>query len=567
MFSLLSQEFYNNHTELELEEIGIVASLGDGVAQVVGLTKAMMGEKVIFESDSEKDNEDPVVGWVMRLKKEAVGVVILGQTHRVSVNTRVKRTKMVFEVPIGPELLGRVVNALGQPIDDLGPIYTKFHGPIERSARGIMERQSIHEPLHTGIKALDALCPIGKGQRELIIGDRQTGKTTLALDALINQKESHKKMLPDRVYGIYVAIGQKQSTIAHIVQTLKSLDVMAYTTVVVASASEAAALQFLAPYSGCAMGEYYRDRGQHALIIYDDLSKHAIAYRQMSLVLKVSPGREAYPGDVFYIHSRLLERAGKLHPNMTLKDDLSHDDASFEQQSDHVLHEKKHPLTSEKHHHIRQGGSLTALPIVETQAGDISAYIPTNVISITDGQIFLDTERFFQGFRPAINVGISVSRVGGAAQWPITKLFSQSIKLELAQYREVASFAQFGADMDITTLKQIKRGSLLETMFIQKQLCPLDVIAQAVLFHAVNSGYADEIPENKIQELGNFLEIATEQGSQDLWKHLRGPFSVNENDKNKIDIWVKEQVNLFKKKIILSPLNSDENLKSLREKN
>jgi F-type H+-transporting ATPase subunit alpha len=401
----------------DLKEFGTVISIGDGIARVFGLMKVQAGEMVEFNSG--------VKGMALNLETDNVGIVVLGNDREIQEGDIVKRTGSIVDVPIGDGMLGRVIDPLGTPIDGLGPINSDKRQRVELKAPGIIPRKSVHEPMQTGLKSVDALVPVGRGQRELIIGDRQTGKTAIAIDTIINQKKGFQQADESkRLYCIYVAVGQKRSTVANIVKLLKDYDAMTYTTVVAATASDAAPLQFLAPYSGCAIGEYFRDNGKHALIIYDDLSKQAVAYRQMSLLLRRPPGREAYPGDVFYLHSRLLERAAKMN----------------------------------EHH---GGGSLTALPVIETQAGDVSAYIPTNVISITDGQIFLETELFYRGIRPAINVGLSVSRVGSAAQIKAMKQVSGSMKLELAQYREVAAFAQFGSDLDASTQQQLNRGEKL----------------------------------------------------------------------------------------------------------
>jgi F-type H+/Na+-transporting ATPase subunit alpha len=441
-------------TEAEVSETGQVLSVGDGIARIHGLDNVQAGEMVAFANG--------VQGMALNLEADNVGVVIFGSDSEIKEGDVVKRTGTIVDVPVGRGLLGRVVDGLGNPIDGKGPIVSDQRSRVEVKAPGIIPRQSVHEPVQTGLKALDALVPVGRGQRELIIGDRQTGKTAVAIDTFINQKEAHKgKNDADKLFCIYVAIGQKRSTVAQIVRALEENGAMEYTIVVAATASEPAPLQFLAPYTGCAMGEYFRDNGMHALIVYDDLSKQAVAYRQMSLLLRRPPGREAYPGDVFYLHSRLLERAAKLN-----KDNGS--------------------------------GSLTALPIIETQAGDVSAYIPTNVISITDGQIFLETDLFFQGIRPAINVGLSVSRVGSAAQTKAMKKVSGSIKLELAQYREMAAFAQFGSDLDASTQKLLNRGARLTELLKQKQFSPMPFEEQTASIFAGTNGYLDNIPVNDV---------------------------------------------------------------------
>lgn len=409
----------------DVQEYGKVISIGDGIARVFGLSQVQAGEMVKFSSG--------IQGMALNLETDNVGVVVFGNDREIQEGDIVMRTGAIVDVPIGDEMLGRAFDALGNPIDGLGPINTTERRRVEVKAPGIIPRQSVHEPMQTGIKCVDALVPIGRGQRELIIGDRQTGKTAVAIDTIINQKDAHEKGLVDKqLYCIYVAVGQKRSTVANIIQQLENFDALKYSIVIAATASEAAPLQFLAPYSGCAIGEFFRDSGRHALIIYDDLSKQAVAYRQMSLLLRRPPGREAYPGDVFYLHSRLLERAAKMNAE-------------------------------------HGSGSLTALPVIETQAGDVSAYIPTNVISITDGQIFLETELFFKGVIPAINVGLSVSRVGGAAQIKAMKQIAGTMKLELAQYREVAAFAQFGSDLDASTQRLLNRGGQLTELLKQKQ--------------------------------------------------------------------------------------------------
>ena len=437
-------------TEAEVSETGQVLSVGDGIARIHGLDNVQAGEMVAFANG--------VQGMALNLEADNVGVVIFGSDSEIKEGDTVKRTGTIVDVPVGKGLLGRVVDGLGNPIDGKGPIVTDQRSRVEVKAPGIIPRQSVHEPVQTGLKALDALVPVGRGQRELIIGDRQTGKTAIAVDTFINQKAAHAGTDESKkLYCIYVAIGQKRSTVAQIVRALEESGAMDYTIVVAATASEPAPLQFLAPYTGCAMGEYFRDNGMHAVIVYDDLSKQAVAYRQMSLLLRRPPGREAYPGDVFYLHSRLLERAAKMN-----KDNGS--------------------------------GSLTALPIIETQAGDVSAYIPTNVISITDGQIFLETDLFYQGVRPAINVGLSVSRVGSAAQTKAMKKVSGSIKLELAQYREMAAFAQFGSDLDASTQKLLNRGARLTELLKQKQYAPMPFEEQTASIFAGTNGYLDAIP-------------------------------------------------------------------------
>jgi F-type H+-transporting ATPase subunit alpha len=454
---ILKEQIKNFGDKAEVSEIGKVLSVGDGIARVFGLDNVQAGEMVEFEDGSK--------GMALNLESENVGVVIFGDDRKITEGSTVKRTGAIVDAPVGKELLGRVLDGLGNPIDGKGNLSEKIERKrVEVKAPGIIPRKSVSEPMQTGLKAIDTLIPIGRGQRELIIGDRQTGKTAVAIDTIINQKainesDDEKKKL----YCIYVAIGQKRSTVAQIVKTLEDAGAMKYTTVVAATASDAAPLQFLAPYTGCTIGEYFRDNGMHALIIYDDLSKQAVAYRQMSLLLRRPPGREAYPGDVFYLHSRLLERAAKLN------------DANG-------------------------GGSLTALPIIETQAGDVSAYIPTNVISITDGQIFLETQLFNQGIRPAVNVGLSVSRVGSAAQTKAMKKVAGSIKLELAQYREMAAFAQFGSDLDAATQKLLNRGAKLTELLKQNQYSPMTVAEQVISVFTGVRGYLDDVDLSKIKE-------------------------------------------------------------------
>ncbi len=457
--SILKTEIANFGTEAEVSEVGQVLSVGDGIARVYGLDQVQAGEMVEFPGG--------IRGMALNLETDNVGVVIFGDDRTIREGDTVKRTRAIVDAPVGKALLGRVVDALGDPIDGKGPLEGVERQRVEVKAPGIIPRQSVHEPVQTGLKALDSLVPVGRGQRELIIGDRQTGKTAVAIDTIINQKginasgDESKKL-----YCVYVAIGQKRSTVAQVVKTLEDAGAMEYTTVVAATASEPAPLQFLAPYTGCTIGEYFRDNGMHALIIYDDLSKQATAYRQMSLLLRRPPGREAFPGDVFYLHSRLLERAAKLNADFG-------------------------------------SGSLTALPVIETQANDVSAYIPTNVISITDGQIFLETELFYQGIRPAINVGLSVSRVGSAAQLKAMKQVAGSIKLELAQYREMAAFAQFGSDLDQATQRLLNRGARLTELLKQGQYQPMPVEEQVLAVFAGVNGYLDGI---EVGQIGQFEE-------------------------------------------------------------
>lgn len=488
--SIIKERIENFNLNLEIEETGKVISIADGVANVFGLKNVMAGEMVEFENGEK--------GMALNLEENSVGVVVLGSFSNIKEGSSVKRLKQLLKVPVGEELIGRVVNALGEPIDAKGVINTTKTAFVEEKAKGIMARKSVHEPLQTGIKAIDALVPIGRGQRELIIGDRQTGKTTVAVDTIINQKGQN-------VICIYVAIGQKQSTVAQVVKKLEEHGAMDYTIVVSATASDSAALQYLAPYTGVTMGEYFRDNSKHALIVYDDLSKHAVAYREMSLILRRPPGREAYPGDVFYLHSRLLERASKL------SDALG-------------------------------AGSLTALPIIETQAGDVSAYIPTNVISITDGQIFLETDLFNSGIRPAINVGLSVSRVGGSAQIKATKQVSGTLRLDLAQYRELQAFAQFASDLDESSRKQLERGQRMVEVLKQPPYSPLAIEKQIVLIYAGTRGFLDDIAVDKITKFENDLYAYIETKSPEIFEQIRVKKALDSDLEDKI----KNLLNEFK---------------------
>jgi F-type H+-transporting ATPase subunit alpha len=472
---IIRKQIENYDKNLEESETGVVLSAGDGIARVHGLSKAMAGELLSFPNG--------IQGMVLNLEEDNVGVALLGNANTIKEGDEVSRTGKIVQVPVGEALLGRVVNALGQAIDGKGPIESPHARKVELKAPGIMPRQSVCEPLQTGLKAIDSMVPIGRGQRELIIGDRQTGKTAVAIDTIINQKGGD-------VFCIYVAIGQKQSTVAQVVSKLQRFGAMEYTIVVSASASELAPLQFLAPFTGCTMGEYFRDNGKHALIIYDDLSKQAVAYRQMSLLLRRPPGREAYPGDVFYLHSRLLERAAKMS------------DANG-------------------------GGSLTALPIIETQAGDVSAYIPTNVISITDGQIYLESDLFYSGVRPAINVGLSVSRVGGAAQTKAMKKIAGTLRLDLAQYREMQAFAQFASDLDKSTQRQLARGERLVELLKQGQYQPLPVEHQVLVIFAATKGLCDEIPTAKIAQYQEKLIETFETQYKSTMDELRSTKSLD----------------------------------------
>ncbi len=488
--AILKEQIANFGAEADVAEVGQVISVGDGVARVYGLDNVQAGEMVEFPGG--------IKGMALNLEGDNVGVVIFGDDREIKEGDTVKRTGDIVDVPVGKGLLGRVVNGLGEPIDGKGPIESDSRSLVEVKAPGIIPRQSVHEPVQTGLKALDALVPVGRGQRELIIGDRQTGKTAVAIDAILNQKpmndgdDESKKL-----YCIYVAIGQKRSTVAQVVKTLEDYGAMEYTIVVAATASEPAPMQFLAPYAGCAMGEYFRDNGMHGLIVYDDLSKQATAYRQMSLLLRRPPGREAYPGDVFYLHSRLLERAAKMNESLG-------------------------------------SGSLTALPVIETQANDVSAYIPTNVISITDGQIFLETELFYKGIRPAINVGLSVSRVGSAAQIKAMKQVAGSIKLELAQYREMEAFSQFASDLDAATQRLLARGARLTELLKQPQYSPLPVEEQVVAIFAGVRGFLDNI---EIADIGGFEQslLALMRDKQgDLLAVIRDEGAISDDSEKKL---------------------------------
>jgi F-type H+-transporting ATPase subunit alpha len=466
---IIKQQLAGYEAEVDLQEVGRVIEVGDGIARIYGLERAMAGELLQFPNN--------VVGMVLNLERSQVGAVLLGDDKLIKEGDVVKRTNRIAQVPVGEALVGRVVNALGEPVDGKGPVAAKEFRPIERYAPGVVDRRSVKEPLQTGLKAVDSMIPIGRGQRELIIGDRGTGKTALAVDTIINQKGQD-------VFCFYVAVGQKRSTVAQVVKVLEDHGAMAYTTIVVASASEPAPLQYLAPYAGVTMGEYFRDSKRHALCIYDDLSKHAAAYRQLSLLLRRPPGREAYPGDVFYLHSRLLERAAKLN------DELG-------------------------------GGSLTALPIIETQLGDVSAYIPTNVISITDGQIYLEGDLFYAGIRPAVNVGLSVSRVGGSAQIRAMRQVAGKLRLDLAQYRELAAFAQFGSDLDRATQAQLARGQRMVELLKQGQYQPLPVEKQVAIIFAGTQGLLDDLPAEAIREFEEFLFGWLERGPATILGEIR----------------------------------------------
>ena len=488
---ILKEQIKKFGDKTEVTEVGQVLSVGDGIARIYGLDNVQAGEMVEF-SDGSK-------GMALNLESDNVGVVIFGDDRAIKEGDTVKRTGAIVDVPVGKELLGRVVDALGNPIDGKGSLDKSLkRNRVEVKAPGIIPRKSVSEPMQTGLKAIDSLIPVGRGQRELIIGDRQTGKTAVAIDTIINQKKINESDDESKkLYCIYVAVGQKRSTVAQIVKTLEDAGAMEYTTIVSATASDSAPLQFLAPYTGCTMGEYFRDNGMHALIIYDDLSKQAVAYRQMSLLLRRPPGREAYPGDVFYLHSRLLERAAKLN-----------DESG--------------------------GGSLTALPIIETQAGDVSAYIPTNVISITDGQIFLGTEIFNQGIRPAINVGLSVSRVGSAAQTKAMKKVAGSIKLELAQYREMAAFAQFGSDLDASTQQLLNRGSKLTELLKQKQYSPMTVEEQVISIFCGVRGFLDDIELKNISEFEQKVIEKCKNENSDIIESIRNTGKLDDENEKKL---------------------------------
>ena len=488
--SVIKEQIKNYTAKLETTDVGTVIQVADGIARIHGLENAMQGELLEFPGE--------VYGMVMNLEEDNVGVVLLGDSRAVNEGDVVKTTGRVVEVPVGDALTGRVVNALGQPIDEKGPIDTEKYRPVERVAYGVIDRQAVDTPVQTGIKAIDSMVPIGRGQRELIIGDRQTGKTTIAVDTIINQKGQN-------MHCIYVAIGQKASTVASIVKTLKEHDAMEYTTVVAATASELAPLQYIAPYAGCAIGEEWMERGEDVLIIYDDLSKHATAYRTLSLLLRRPPGREAYPGDVFYLHSRLLERASRLSEELG-------------------------------------GGSLTALPIIETQAGDVSAYIPTNVISITDGQIYLETEMFHAGFRPAINAGLSVSRVGGAAQIKAMKKIAGPIRTELAQYRELAAFAQFGSELDDDTRERLAQGERIKEVLKQPQYQPLAVEKQIVIIYAVTRKYLLDVPVERIAEFEKGLYEFVETKYPEIYKAIRETGEIN----SETDALIQKAITEFK---------------------
>ena len=500
--AILKEQIQNFGTEAEVAEVGQVLSVGDGIARVYGLDKVQAGEMVEFPGG--------IKGMTLNLEEDNVGVVIFGDDRTIREGDTVKRTGEIVDVPVGKELLGRVVNGLGEPIDGKGPINAADRGLIEVKAPGIIPRKSVHEPMQTGIKAIDSLIPIGRGQRELVIGDRQTGKTAIILDTIINQKKVNDAARDDseKLYCVYVSVGQKRSSVAQFVKILEDYGALEYSIVVAATASEPAPMLFLAPYTGCTMGEYFRDNGMHAVIFYDDLTKQAVAYRQMSLLLRRPPGREAYPGDVFYLHSRLLERAAKMNDD-------------------------------------NGAGSLTALPVIETQANDVSAYIPTNVISITDGQIFLETELFYQGIRPAVNVGLSVSRVGSAAQVKAMKQVAGSIKLELAQYREMAAFSQFASDLDSATQRLLARGSRLTEVLKQGQFVPYPVEEQVVAIYAGVNGYLDGIEVGDVVRYEAALMEEVRESGADILVAIRTDAEINEATEEKLKTFLDDFTKSF----------------------
>ncbi|MBR5599502.1 MAG: F0F1 ATP synthase subunit alpha [Alphaproteobacteria bacterium] len=505
--AILQQKIENQNLEATLEERGTVLSVGDGIAIVYGLQGVEYNEMVEFQSGAK--------GMALNLGEDSVGVVIFGSDQEIKEGDEVKRTKNIVSVPVGKELLGRVVDALGNPIDGLGSIKAKEFSKVETKAPGIIERKGVHEPVQTGLKVIDSLIPIGRGQRELIIGDRQTGKTSIIVDTIINQKKINQEASSDKdkLFCIYVAIGQKRSTVAQVVKTLKDNGALDYTIVVAATASDAAPLQYLAPYSGCAMGEYFRDRGMHAVIFYDDLTKQATAYRQMSLLLRRPPGREAYPGDVFYLHSRLLERAAKLDDKYG-------------------------------------GGSLTAIPVIETQAGDVSAYIPTNVISITDGQIFLETSLFYQGIRPAVNIGISVSRVGSAAQVKAMKQVSGSMKLDLAQYSEMAAFSQFSSDLDVATKKLLNRGARLTEMLKQPVYHPLALEEEVVVLFAGSHGFLDDLEIKEIKPFEDYVLNEIKNNHPNLIKEIKDKKEISKELEAKLIDFFNKTLQSYKQTLV-----------------
>ncbi len=499
---ILQKSVENYHSSAELKEVGQVVKVGDGIATIYGLDNVQVGEMVEFEGG--------IKGMALNLETNSVGAVLFGDADKIKEGSEVKRTGKIVEVPVGKGLLGRVIDPLGNPVDGKGPIDSSETRRLEIKAPGIIDRQSVCKPMQTGIKAIDSLVPVGRGQRELIIGDRQTGKTAIIIDTMINQAPLHEgDDESEKLYCIYVAIGQKRSTVAQIVKTLEDAGAMKYSIIVSATASEASALQFFAPYTGCTIGEYFRDNSMHALVSYDDLSKHAVAYREMSLLLRRPPGREAYPGDVFYVHSRLLERAAK--------------------------------MSDEK-----GGGSLTALPVIETQAGDVSAYVPTNVISITDGQIFLETDLFYKGIKPAVNIGLSVSRVGSAAQTKAMKQVAGTIKLDLAQYRELESFAQFGSDLDSSTQKLLDKGRKLTELLKQNQYSPLAFEEQVVSIYSGVKGYLEDIEANNIVEFEKELLRRFKAQHQDILDDIRKEQKITEPNEEKLKKAIIDFIEIFK---------------------
>ncbi len=499
--SILQKTVENYHSAADLKEVGEVVKVGDGIAKIYGLDNVQAGEMIEFEGG--------IKGMALNLESDNVGAVVFGDCQKIKEGSDVKRTGKIVEVPVGKELLGRTVDALGNPIDGKGPINAKETRRLEIKAPGIIARQSVCEPMQTGIKAIDSLVPVGRGQRELIIGDRQTGKTAIIIDTMINQVKANEKCEEkDKLYCIYVAIGQKRSTVAQIVKTLEDSGAMKYSVVVSATASEAAALQFFSPYTGCTIGEYFRDNSMHALVSYDDLSKHAVAYREMSLLLRRPPGREAYPGDVFYVHSRLLERAAKMSDE-------------------------------------EGGGSLTALPVIETQAGDVSAYIPTNVISITDGQIFLETELFYKGIKPAVNVGLSVSRVGSAAQTKAMKQVAGTIKLDLAQFRELEAFSQFGSDLDVATQKLLDKGKKLTELLKQNQYSPLNFEEQVVSIYSGVKGHLDDVDAKDIVKFEQELARRFAAQHQDILDDIRKEKKITDETDGKLKKAITDFVEIF----------------------
>jgi F-type H+-transporting ATPase subunit alpha len=520
--ALLKEQIANYDAKMHVDEVGTVITLGDGIARLHGLDKVMSGELLEFPHG--------IAGLAMSLEEDQVGSVLLGDYTEIREGDQVKRTGKILSVPVGDAMIGRVVNALGQPIDDMGPVQTRDALPVERLAPGVIDRQPVREPMMTGLKAIDSMIPIGRGQRELIIGDRQTGKTAVALDSIINNRTND-------LVCIYCAIGQKRSSIAQVVQTLNEYDAMGHTIIVAASASEPAPMLYIAPYAACAIGEYFRDKGKHALVIYDDLSKHAIAYREISLLLRRPPGREAYPGDVFYLHSRLLERASKLSDKMG-------------------------------------GGSLTALPIIETQAGDVSAYIPTNVISITDGQIFLETDLFNSGVRPAVNVGLSVSRVGFSAAIKAIKQVGATLKLDLAQYRELAAFAQFGSDLDKVTQNQLNRGSRLTELLKQPQFHPLRAEQQVIILFSGTQGYLDDLRVDQIRAFEDGLYPYLDSAQSQLLNDIATKKALDDDLRNRIHAALKEYKANFVaehegaklKQSAVQPLNEQDKKKEQQQK-